>query len=1162
MSTLLDAGNLAALVAIPANQTQRKMTIEQNARTNRALKAFEGPMSLSSTDITAEESLFSTKSASAGGQGNNFKVVVRIRPPIKRERDENAVTCVSVVENETVRITSGVGESQFADHYPGNLRSFVFDRVYAPDASQEHLYTSAVKPVVRSILKGYNGSIIAYGQTSTGKTYTIEGNDGDHRGIIPRTSEEIFNYIETQSDSSSRFLVRASFLQIYNEKLMDLLDVAGKRDKYDDSKADRLRIREAAGGGLFVDNLSEHVVKSPREILDLLKRGAVMRTTAQTKLNRESSRSHAVFSIIVEHSTLSTDTATKSVTIGKLNLVDLAGSERVKASGVQGKRLEEAMKINLSLSAFGKVILALTSPGQQHIPYRDSKLTRLLQDSLGGNCKTTLITTITPVSLHYSETVNSLKFANRAKSVKNYAIVNEDFSQQAMLSKYEQEIKKLRRALAEQQLGSDRLVVQEQLHKMQSQWAQVTKEKEDVESELARRVEEVEKTQQEKQKLQQKIEALEQEVLVGGTKVEETPEFEMAMRKAQEQLQSEYEERYRDLEREREALAKEKEELQAKQQELTYDRQLHSAGSSRLSDSPTSLYPDSTSLSHFEDQVQHEVDHLNSGSYNSTLEPYIRAMKDPETGITLKDRRYNFLVVKNGFTGLEAATWFIENLDGVESFEHAATIGQSFLDLGVFAHAGGSAVFIASDREVFSFSSVERLSSGRRVSVSGYAPSFQAPQRESSYTTSHSGQRLSSDRKLLSQPQSCALRSEDYVAQLSSTPAVLKSSSFASPVAADCTSDEDWGSSPLHEAAAKGDRSVVKSLIATFGLECTDYMGRTPLMYSVIANKVKCCELLIKVGANYAAQDRNGRTALLWAAYYGHGEMARMLIAKDKSVVEIADPDGRTAVHWATKPESHKVLEILSRHCGSEIINCQDDEQTTALHWSVLCHHPEHTRVLLQNCLADCTLTDREGRTAFHYGVSTNSLECLKMLLEFRPDAVNMKEHNGRTPLHLAVSNDGSLELVALLLSSPSCDSNSTDHRMTTPLHWAAVCNRPDVAKALLQRNANMMMRDTNGMTALHYATQKGFTECANILQRYGSTTASQQPSTPRKSHNSRPPPPPGGKLKPLSPTIRSLDVNSDRSPGRHRRSASLPANRSPLLTPRLPPQPPNSSQT
>jgi kinesin family protein 3/17 len=215
-SALLDAGNLDALVGTGMPAFQRASPAEHKP-TTRTVKAFEGPVSLSSTDNAAEDSLFSTKNSSSS-QGNNFKVVVRVRPPIKRETAVNALMCVASEGNETLTVTSGL-----QDRPAGNTHSFVFDRVYAPDASQDHLYTSAVRPVVRSILEGYNGSIIAYGQTSTGKTYTIEGSEGDQRGIIPRASEEIFNYIETQSDSSSRFLVRASFLQIYNEKIMDLL---------------------------------------------------------------------------------------------------------------------------------------------------------------------------------------------------------------------------------------------------------------------------------------------------------------------------------------------------------------------------------------------------------------------------------------------------------------------------------------------------------------------------------------------------------------------------------------------------------------------------------------------------------------------------------------------------------------------------------------------------------------------------------------------------------------------------------------------------------------------------------------------------------------------------------------------------------------------------
>jgi kinesin family protein 3/17 len=851
---------------------------------------------------------------------------------------------------------------------------------------------------------------------------------------------------------------------------MDLLDLHAKKRKMNNSKMDRMRIRESAGGGVFVDNLSEHVVKSPKDILDLLKQGASLRATAQTKLNRESSRSHAVFTVIVEHSTVNVETAAKSVTIGKLNLVDLAGSERVKDSDVQGQQLEEAMKINLSLSAFGKVILALTSPGQQHIPYRDSKLTRILQDSLGGNCKTTLITTITPVSLHYSETINSLKFANRAKSVKNYAMVNEDFSQQAMLSKYEQEIKKLRRALAQQQIGtgSDHLVVREELHRVQSQWAQVTKEKEDVESELAKRLEEVEQTQHEKKKLQQRIEELEKEVLVGGKRPEETPEFEMAVRKAQEQLQNEYESKYRDLEREKEALAKEKEELHAKQQELlTRDRELQSAACNRSSDSPTSdparsnsPFPEAVSPTGDNSQYWStgpmrnswiESDFVDStdGLYDAGLEPYIRAMKDEETGISLQDHRYNFLTVHDGFTGMEAATWFIENLDGVDSLEHAAKVGQRFLDLGVFVHAGGSAMFIVSDREVFSFScSIRpptRTKSARSGSIGGFTPLSRASHRDFPYTASHSTLSRASERDPYSRPTSSILRSDDYPSRLSTPSASMRPSSVysSSTMAVDTSeffSEEEWGNNPLHEAAVKGDRSVVKTLIATYGLECTDVIGRTPLMYAVIGNKTKCCELLLRGGADPEAQDINGRTALLWAAYYGHVESAKLLLTKNKSLVDIADPEGRTALHWATKPESPKVIELLSQNCGSEIVNCQDDEQNTALHWSVLCQHPEHTRALLQSCHADPTLADYEGRTAFHYGVSTNSVECVRVTrqLNIHTDMQTVRQTVGQTDRQLDRQTDSWTDRQAgkHRQRDRETDRQTDRHRHTDRLHW------------------------------------------------------------------------------------------------------------------------------
>ena len=265
------------------------------------------------------------------------------------------------------------------------------------------------------------------------------------RGIIPRSMEEIFKYIENGSNSKTTFMVRASYLQIYNEVISDLL------------RTDRtnLHIREDKKKGVFVEGLSEWAVRTPNEIYSLMQKGAMSRATASTKMNDVSSRSHAVFIIIVEQmSSLEDDingNGAKEIRVGKLNLVDLAGSERVRVTGATGKRLEECKKINQSLSALGNVISALTDQKQPktHIPYRDSKITRLLEDSLGGNCITTMMAMVSPALEAFGESLSSLKFANRAKNIRNEPIINEDVDQKALLRKYENELKRLRYELEE-----------------------------------------------------------------------------------------------------------------------------------------------------------------------------------------------------------------------------------------------------------------------------------------------------------------------------------------------------------------------------------------------------------------------------------------------------------------------------------------------------------------------------------------------------------------------------------------------------------------------------------------------------------------------------------------------------------------------------------------
>jgi len=263
------------------------------------------------------------------------------------------------------------------------LHRFTFDYVFDMDSSQQEVYETTAKPAVISILQGYNSTIFAYGQTGTGKTFTMEGftyNSTDNqRGIIPRSIEEIFNYIESFSSHDTKFMVRASYLQIYNESISDLL----KPDKTN------LQIREDKKRGVFVEGLSEWAVRSPSDIYTLLQRGATSRATASTKMNDVSSRSHAVFVVTVEQMTIIDDERGESLTqikVGKLNMVDLAGSERIRVTGATGKQLEESKKINKSLSALGNVIYALTdNKGRTHIPYRDSKVlikSKFLVDTL------------------------------------------------------------------------------------------------------------------------------------------------------------------------------------------------------------------------------------------------------------------------------------------------------------------------------------------------------------------------------------------------------------------------------------------------------------------------------------------------------------------------------------------------------------------------------------------------------------------------------------------------------------------------------------------------------------------------------------------------------------------------------------------------------------
>ena len=262
-------------------------------------------------------------------------------------------------------------------------KCFTFDAVFAPSITQRKLYDVCSAPVVASVLEGFNGTIFAYGQTGAGKTFTMEGvqDPPELRGIIPNAFQQIFDRVALAAEGV-QFLVRASYLEIYNEEVRGLLAKDPKN---------RLDLKENVDSGVYVKDLTSFIVKSSHEIDQVMQAGKKNRSVGATAMNAGSSRSHAIFTIIVEccDSTGTVRTG-EHITVGKLNLVDLAGSERQSKTQATGDRLKEATKINLSLSALGNVISALVDGKSQHIPYRDSKLTRLLQDSLGGNTKTVM----------------------------------------------------------------------------------------------------------------------------------------------------------------------------------------------------------------------------------------------------------------------------------------------------------------------------------------------------------------------------------------------------------------------------------------------------------------------------------------------------------------------------------------------------------------------------------------------------------------------------------------------------------------------------------------------------------------------------------------------------------------------------------------------------
>lgn len=370
---------------------------------------------------------------------NTVLVVVRVRPLSQREHNARSGECLQA-DGTTSLSVQREGEKDV---------KFTFDCIMRQGVAQRDVFDRTGRPLLHKVLEGYNGCLFAYGQTGSGKTYTMQGEArSEHKGVIPLLCVELFDQIKERG-SAKTFTVSCSVLEIYNERVRDLLADQGGED---------LAIREDAapgGRGLHVEGLAEVSAASCEELLMAIEKGQARRAVGQTNVNEHSSRSHAVITLRIATCDVD-DGEGVTTTVSKLHLVDLAGSERQKATGATGERLREGVQINLSLSALGNVINALTDAKGRHVPYRDSKLTRLLQDSLGGNSYTVMICNVSPARLSAEETLSSLRFAERAKKVENTATVNRDPKSERIVELL-QENKALRAKVARLEAHVERL---------------------------------------------------------------------------------------------------------------------------------------------------------------------------------------------------------------------------------------------------------------------------------------------------------------------------------------------------------------------------------------------------------------------------------------------------------------------------------------------------------------------------------------------------------------------------------------------------------------------------------------------------------------------------------------------------------------------------------
>ncbi|KAI0636868.1 kinesin-domain-containing protein [Trametes polyzona] len=442
------------------------------------------------------------KHAQHGEAETNIKVVIRCRRRSEREIQDNSPIIVNIngPKGEDVTIETSPPTSNFGVVALPTTRTYPFDMVFGPEADQASIYSDVVHPMLEEVLMGYNCTLFAYGQTGTGKTHTMQGdlattpmgNPCSQAGMIPRVLFKLFQHLEA---TSTDYSVKISYLELYNEELRDLLapelpaptgssqPMGMGAYKEAPPQANLKLFDDANKRGIIIQGLEETPVKNAADALALLTKGSHRRQIAATKFNDHSSRSHSVFSITV-HTTAASATGDGLLRVGKLNLVDLAGSENIGRSGAENKRAREAGMINQSLLTLGRVINALVD-GSPHVPYRESKLTRLLQDSLGGRTKTCIIATISPARSNLEETLSTLDYAIRAKSIRNRPEVNQQMTRNALIKDYVAEITRLHADLRAVREKSGIILSEES-------WAKMTAEQELRETERLEAMKQVE----------------------------------------------------------------------------------------------------------------------------------------------------------------------------------------------------------------------------------------------------------------------------------------------------------------------------------------------------------------------------------------------------------------------------------------------------------------------------------------------------------------------------------------------------------------------------------------------------------------------------------------------------------------------------------------------